>query len=210
MNMKKLIAVITAFAFIYAVNAQVMNDQGKKATDMFLKSLKQTVTKDNYKMFGFESFEDVSVLSSGQVYPSMIITLESLKKYDGVSDVKPLLTDIKRSVCTVVNGRTQQTIAMVDLEQQKESFVVKGFANSDIAKAIGRIDKNLLSKNLSIVRIPALNMYFGAFTDPSNKIQFVSLQNNATLHTEIGEVKEASLFLKDILPMANAYNGLPW
>ena len=210
MNMKKFIGIIAAFALLINVNAQIMNDQGKKATDTFLKSFKETITKENYKMFGFESFEDVSVLSAGHVYSSMIITLENLKKYDGTSDVKLILTNVKRSVCTVVNSRTQRTIAMVDLEQQKENFVVKGFANSDIAKAFDKVDKNLLNQNMSIVRIPALNIFFGSFTDATNKMQFVSLQNNSMLHTEIGEVREASLFLKDLVPQANAYNGLPW
>lgn len=208
--MKKIFVLLLTAAFVINLNAQDMNDQAKKETETFLQSMKSTVNKDNYKMFGFESFEDMGALSADRVYPTMIVRLDNLKKYDGVSDVKPLLTDVNKYICTVRNNRTQQTIAMVDIERTNDKFMVKGFSNSDIAKTLDKIDKNLMKEKLSIVRIPALNFYFASFTDPSNKVQFINLQKSASLKAELGEVREASKYLMELVPIADAYNGLPW
>jgi hypothetical protein len=208
--MKKIFILLLTSAFVITLNAQDMNDQAKKETTAFLQSMKSTVNKDNYKMFGFESFEDMGSLSADRVYPTMIIRLDNLKKYDGVSDVKPLLTDVNRYVCTIRNNRSQQTVAMVDIERTNEKIVVKGFSNSDIGKALDKIDKNLLKEKLSIVRIPALNFYFASFTDANNKVQFINLQKNTSLKAELGEVREASKYLMELVPIADAYNGLPW
>jgi hypothetical protein len=99
----------------------------------------------------------------------------------------------------------------VDLELEKERYVVKGFSNTDISSALGQINKELFKQNFSIVRIPSLNTYFGSFTDAAdNKMKFVSLQNNPNLDAKIGEIRPAEEYLKRLVPLANEYNGLPW
>jgi len=208
--MKKTIYILVmTLAFTAALEAQNSMDQAKEETSTFLKSLATTVTADNYKMFGLSSPEEVSQLEAGQVFASNIIPLDQLKKYDG-GDAKALITNINRVSCTVINRQTQQTIGLVDLERNKDRFVVKGFANSDLSNALGRINRELFNKNFSIVRVPALNTNFGSFTDTDNKMKFVSLQNSSSLHSEIGEIQPAEDFLKRLVPIANDYNGLPW
>lgn len=209
--MKKTIFIILmTLAFTAGLEAQSNLDQAKQETSTFLKSLSATVNAGNYKMFGLSSPEEVGQMEAGQVFVSSIIPLDRLKKYEG-GDVKSLITNVNRASCTVINRQTQQTIGIVDLELEKERYVVKGFAASDISSALGRINKDLFKQNFSIVRVPALNTYFGSFTDAAdNKMKFVSLQNNSNLHTEIGEIRPAEDFLKLLVPMANEYNGLPW
>ena len=206
--MKKAIFIIMTL-ITAGLQAQNNLDQAKQAASTFLKSLSTSVTADNYKMFGLKSPEDASQLEAGQAYVSNIVPLDQLKKYTG-GDVKPLITNVNKASCIVMNRQTQQTAGIVDLELQKGMYVVKGFASSDLSTALGRIDKELFKQNFSIVRVPALNVFFGSFTDSNNQKKFVSLQNNSNLQTEIGEVRPAEDFLKRLVPMANAYNGLPW
>jgi len=208
--MKKTIFILVMlFAFAAGLEAQNNLDQAKEATSAFLKSLLSTVTADNYKMFGLGSAEEVSQLEAGQAFVSNIIPLDRLKKYDG-GDVTALITDVNRVSCTVINRQTQKTVGIVDLEKEKGSYVVKGFANPDLSSALGRTNMELFKQNFSLVRVPSLNIYFGSFAGADNKVMFVSLQNNSNLKTEIGEIRPPEEFLKRLVPMANAYNGLPW
>ena len=208
--MKKTIFIILmALAFTAGLEAQNNLDQAKQETSTFLKSLSATVNAENYKMFGLKSPEDIGQMEAGQVFVSNIIPLDKLKKYEG-GDVKSLITNVNRAICTVINRQTQGTIGAVDLELEKERYVVKGFSSSDISSALGQINKELFKQNFSIVWIPALNTYFGAFTDADRQIKFVSLQNNQSLDTRIGDIQPAETFLKRLVPIANDYNGLPW
>ena len=208
--MKKNIFILLMTLLITAgIEAQNNPEQAKQETSIFLKSLATTVTADNFKMFGLSSPQEVSQMEAGQVFVTNIIPLDQLRKYNG-GDIKSLLTNVNRVSCIIFNRQTQQTIGIVDLELEKERYVVKGFASSDLSLALGRINKELFKQNFSIVRIPSLNVYFGSFTDTDNKPKFVSLQNNLVLKTEIGEIRPAEEFLKRLVPLANEYNGLPW
>jgi hypothetical protein len=209
--MKKTIFIILmTLAFTAGLEAQNNLDQAKQETSTFLKSFSATVNADNYKMFGLKSPEDIGQMEAGQVFVSNIIPLDKLKKYEG-GDVKPLITNVNRAICTVINRQTRQTVGSVDLELEKERYVVKGFSGSDISAALGQINQELLKQNFSIVWIPALNTYFGSFTDAADRqLKFVSLQNNQSLDAKIGDVRPAESFLKRLVPMANEYNGLPW
>jgi len=208
--MKKNIFILLMTLLITAgIEAQNNPEQAKQETSIFLKSLATTVTADNFKMFGLSSPQEVSQMEAGQVFVTNIIPLDQLRKYNG-GDIKSLLTNVNRVSCIIFNRQTQQTIGIVDLELEKERYVVKGFASSDLSLALGRINKELFKQNFSIVRIPSLNVYFGSFTDTDNKPKFVSLQNNPVLKTEIGEIRPAEEFLKRLVPLANEYNGLPW
>ena len=206
---KTLCIILITLAFSVGLQAQNNMDQAKQETSTFLKSLSATVNADNYKMFGLRSPEDVGQLEAGQVFVSSIIPLDRLKKYEG-GDAKSLITNVNRASCTVINRQTQQTIGVVDLEREKERYVVKGFASTEISSALGKINNELFKQNFSIVRIPALNTYFGSFTDADNQMKFVSLQNMKELDTKIGDIRPAEDFLKRLVPMANEYNGLPW
>jgi hypothetical protein len=209
--MKKTIFILfMTLAITAGLEAQNRLDQAKQETSTFLMSLSETVNADNYKMFGLSSAEDVGQLEAGQAFVSSIIPLDKLKKYEG-GDVKPLITNVNRVSCTVINRQTQQPAGIVDLELEKERYVVKGFSNTDISSALGQINKELFKQNFSIVRIPSLNTYFGSFTDAAdNKMKFVSLQNNPNLDAKIGEIRPAEEYLKRLVPLANEYNGLPW
>lgn len=207
--MKKAIILILAIALSSGLNAQRNTELAKQAAGSFLASLAKNVTADNFKMFGLRSADEARLLVPGQVFAMTIIGLDDLKKYNG-GEVGPLLTNIDRFLCTAINQRTQQTAGILDLEYQKEKYVVKGFSSSDLSEALGRIDKQLLTRNFSIVRVPALNTYFGSFTDTDNQLKFVSLQNNPNLNAEIGTIRPAAEFLKRLVPLANEYNGLPW
>ncbi len=208
--MKKTIFIlIMALTFTAGLEAQNNLEQAKQETSAFLKSLMSTVTADNYKMFGLSSVEEASQLEAGQVLSSSIVRLDQLQKYDG-GNAKAVITNVNRVLCTVLNRQTQRTVQCVDLELEKGTYVVKGFANVAIASALERVNKDLFKQNFSVVWVPAFNIYFGAFTDADSKLKFVSLQNNTSLRTEIGEIKPAEDFLKRLVPMANEYNGLPW
>ena len=207
--MKKFILIIMTLVITAGLEAQNNLEQARQAADTFLKSLTSTVTTDNYKMFGLSSLQEVNQLQADQVFISNIIPLDRLKKYTG-GDVTPLLTNVNRASCIIIDRQTQQIVGIVDLERQKESYIVKGFSSSDLSAALGRINKELFKQKFSLVRVPALNVFFGSFTDTNNQMKYVSLQNNSNLQTEIGEIRPAEDFVKRLVPMANAYNGLPW
>jgi len=207
--MKKTILILLTFLFTHCLEAQNNIELAKQEAITFLNSLATSINTENYKMFGLKSPDEVKQLEAGQVFSSTIITLDRLKKYEG-TDAKDMITNVDRFICTVINRQTQQTVGIIDLEFEKERYTVKGYSSSDISTALGRIDKQLFKQNFSLVRVPALNAYFGSFTGADNQMKFVSLQNNPTLRTEIGEIRPASEFLKQLVPLANQYNGLPW
>lgn len=47
-----------------------------------------------------------------------------------------------------------------------------------------------------MVRIHAMNTYFGSFIDAANQMMFVSLHNNPCLDTKICDIRSAEDFLK--------------
>lgn len=206
---KSIFILFMTLAVTTGLEAQNNLDQARQEAGTFLKSLATSITADNFKMFGLNSMEEASQLEADQAFVSNIIPLDRLKKYDGGGD-KNLLTNVNRVSCTVINRQTQQTVGIVDLEREKERYVVKGYTSSDLSVALGKINKELLKQNFSIVRVPALNVYFGSFTDADNQSKYISLQNNPNLRTEIGEIRPAEDFLKRLVPLANEYNGLPW
>ncbi|MBG9377977.1 hypothetical protein I5907_17190 [Panacibacter sp. DH6] len=206
--MKKIFALFIACALITSLHAQ-NTGQAKAATDSFLKTLAATVTKENYKMLGIDSSMNVATLKADKVLPTSLIQLDALKQYQG-GDIQPLIIPINRYVCTIIDSRSGKTITMVDLELIKERFVVKGFANAGIAKALAQTEGFVSNKTTSIVRIPSLNFYFAALPAVNGKLQFASLQQSDLLHTRIGEIRDADLFVKLLVSTANTYNGLPW
>ena len=207
--MKKSIIIILAMAISIGLAAQNNLEQGKQEAGTFLKSLVKSVNAGNYKMFGLRSAEEAALLEPDQVFVTNIIPLDLLRKYEG-GEVRPLIMNVNRASCTVINSRSGQPSGLVELELEKGKYVVKGYSASELSDALGKINKEYFRMNFSIVRVPALNLYFGSFGDSEKQLQFVSLQNNPNLKTEIGEVMPASEFLKRIVPMANEYNGLPW
>ena len=207
--MKKTILLLLAVFLAVNLQAQDNMKAAQQAVATFLRSFAGTVSEDNYKMFGLRSPAEAKQLQAGQVFSVKIIKLDDLKRYEG-GEVSRLLSDVGRFICTIRNQETQQTTGIADLEYQKESFVVKGYSGSEIAKAFDRVDKRVLDQNFSVVRIPALNVYFGAFSDADNQLNFVSLQDSPTLQTEVGDTRPAAEFVKLLVPLANNYNGLPW
>lgn len=207
--MKKAIILILAMALSSGLNAQRNTELAKQVAGNFLTSLAKNANADNFRMFGLRSPDEAKLLVPGQVFASKIIGLEDLRKYNG-GEIGSLLTNVDRFLCTAINQRTQRIAGIVDLEYQQEKYIVKGFSSSDLSDALGRIDKQLFSKNFSIVRIPALNTYFGSFTDTDNRLKFVCLQNNPNLNADVGTIRPAAEFLKMLVPLANEYNGLPW
>lgn len=207
--MKNAIIFVLAIALSSGLSAQRNTELAKQTAGNFLTSLAKNANADNFKMFGLNSPEEARLLIPGQVFATQIIALDDLKKYRG-GEVGPLLINVDRFICTAINQRTQKTAGIIDLEYQKEKYFVKGFSSSDLSDALGRIDRQLLSRNFSIVRVPALNTYFGAFTDTDNQLKFVSLQNNPALNAEVGSIRPAAEFLKQLVPLATEYNGLPW
>jgi hypothetical protein len=217
--MKNIILLVAAFLIITTAQAQTntsidsltqMDTENiKRQTNILLESFLKEINKDNYKMMGFDSLESIRFLTFSKAYAVLIIQLDDLRKYKKGEDPVPIIKNTGRALCLLKNSRTGLIESAVELERIKENWNVKGIASSGIAKSFNKIENNMLELGIALVRIPSLNLYFIASHESGNKLQFVSLQDYPSLKISTGEKREAAAFLEQLVPVANAYNGLP-
>jgi hypothetical protein len=91
---------------------------------------------------------------------------------------------------------------------KKESgYTTASFGNAEIVKGLSRY-RGENAANAFAVRVPALSLYFlGNRTE--NRLMLTPVAEDARLPFRVGVAVPAEEVLKVIVPLAQAYNGLP-
>ena len=120
------------------------------------------------------------------------------------ADAASLLTRTAETVYPVmINGETKSSVTIVHKEG---GYAPSSFGNAEIVKNLTRY-RNPGGSDF-MVRVPALNLYFlGRQVD--NHLVLVAVSEDARLKLRPGEPAPAETVLQQLVPLANAYNGLP-
>ena len=167
--------------------------------------LGKLVTAQNAKSLGFDSVDEVR---SAQLAPPLAVRnvgLDQLKAYKPGGDPAALLTETSETVYLVtVNGAVKSSIGVI---KKDGGFVPSSFGNADVAKLLGRY-RNGQGADEFIVRVPALLLTFvGQRTDKGILLTPIVAEPRAELAA--GQALPADVVFARLVPIAQAYNGLP-
>lgn len=181
------------------------SSQPQQAANDALGVLQKLVNSGNFKAMGFDSENEVKQAQLGQPLAIFNIPLDQLKSYNLSKDASSLLIATSETVYPVtVNGQVKSSVTIV---QKEQGYQPSSFGNAAVIRRLaGPQGEN--TTNEFIVRVPALSMYFlGKRVE--EKLLFVPVIEDPRLKLRLGEPVPAETVLEQLVPIANAYNGLP-
>lgn len=174
-----------------------------------LRNFQKAINKDNYKLFGLKSPDEIANMRLGQsaihVY---LVRLDSLRKFQS-GDGRTLLTNINQVLYPVYSG--DNLVSSISLGMKGDHWAVESFGDRAIVQNYMDALKNVSStptQKTYLIRIPSLNIFLLATENSTINVELLGNQ-------PFGELKPGAIttlqdaFLK-IKPIANNYNGLPW
>lgn len=175
----------------------------KDAATSAIQTFQQAVTAQNYRSLGFESADEVKSASLGQPLSQFDIGLDQLKSYKEGADVNSLLSPSPDTIFPVtVSGQVRSAVIV---SKREGGYVPTTFGRADIVKALSRYREQ---PNDFVVRIPALNTYYVG-RRVENRFLMTPIIEDPRVNLKPGVAVPAEDVLKQLAPIANAYNGLP-
>jgi len=182
-----------------------LTSQASEAAMGALGVLRQLVTPQNFRSMGFDSPDEVSRAQLGAPLAVSNIGLDQLKQYKPGSDPAALLTTTAETVYpVVVDGNVKSSLTIV---KKDGGYAASAFGNADVAKRLGRYRQNAGAEAF-IVRVPALNFYFVGQRTPAG-LTLTPIVSDPRLRLPEGQPAPANQVLMQLVPVAQAYNGLP-
>lgn len=182
---------------------QPPSQQPEEAATTAIGVLQKLVTQDNYRSMGFDSLDQVKQAQLGSPMPVFDIGLEQLKGYKTGTDASSLLTQNPKTIYPVtVNGEVKSSVT---ISHKAEGYQASSFGNADIVK---RLSEYRQPQGDFVVRVPAFNMYYVG-RKVENRLLLVPIIDDPRLKAKPGEAIPAENLLEQLVPLANAYNGLP-
>lgn len=174
-----------------------------EAATSAIRTFQQAVTAQNYRALGFESVDEVKTASLGPPLSQFDIGLDQLKSYKEGADANSLLSASSETIFPVtVNGQVRSSVIV---SKREAGYVPATFGRADIVKALSRYREQ---PNDFAVRVPALNMYYVG-RRVENRLFLVPIAEDTRTNLKPGVPLPAEDVLKQLVPIANAYNGLP-
>jgi hypothetical protein len=212
MRSQRRIAVIAAALLLVAgcaqhrgENAPPQTGDAQQAAANALATLKKLVTGQNYKALGFSSPDEVKSATLASPLPVYNIALDRLKGYRPGQDENALLTASSETIYPVTaDGQVRSSVTMV---KKETGYTTASFGNAAIVKALSRY-RGANTPDAFAVRIPAFSMYFLG-NRVGNRLTLTPVSEDSRLPFRVGVAVPAGEVLKAIVPLAQAYNGLP-
>lgn len=178
---------------------------GQAASDG-LGVLQKLVNDQNYRAMGFDSLDEVKQAQLGQAFSVSNIGLDQLKRFETGANANSLLSKSSETIYPVaVNGQVKSSITIV---QKGDGYQPASFGNAEIIKSLSRYRQGEAAANDFVVRVLALNMYFlGRQID--SRLFLTPIVDDPRLKLRPGEAVPAEIVVQQLVPLANAYNGLP-
>lgn len=175
----------------------------KEAASSAIQTLQQAVTAQNFRALGFESADEVKRAALGQPLTQFDIGLDQLKSYKEGANVNSLLSASADTIFPVtVNGQVRSAVIV---SKREGGYVPATFGRAEIVKALSRFRQQ---PDDFVIRIPALNMYFVG-RRVENHVLMTPIIDDPRIILKTGAAMPAEEVLKQLVPVANAYNGLP-
>jgi hypothetical protein len=186
-------------------NAPPQTGDAQQAASNALATLQKLVTQQNYKALGFASPDEVKSATLAPPLTLYNIGLDRLKSYKAGQDANALLTASSETIYPVtVGGQVRSSVTVV---KKETGYTTASFGNADIVKALSRY-RGANTPGAFAVRIPAFSMYFLG-NRVENRLMLTPISEDSRLSFRIGVAVPAEDVLKAIIPLAQAYNGLP-
>jgi hypothetical protein len=184
--------------------AKPPSSQPQEAATNGLGVLQKLVTEQNFRGLGFDSADQVKQAQLGEPFAVYDVGLDQLKQYKTGTDPNSLLTKSSRQIYPVtVGGEVKSSITITHKE---DGYLATSFGNADIVKSLSRYRQT--GSGDFVIRVPAFDMYYlGRRAD--NKLLMVPIIDDSRLKLKPGEPVSADSVLEQLVPLANAYNGLP-
>jgi hypothetical protein len=177
--------------------------QPQEAASSAIRTFQQLVTEQNYRSLGFESVDEVQSAALGQPLALYTIGLEQLKAYRQGTDANSLLTPSADTLYPVTaNGQVRSSVTVTKVEG---GYRASSFGNSEVVKALSKYRE---AATAFAVRLPALNLYYLA-QRVENKLLLTPVADDSRLKLPAGKAVPAEEVVNQLVPIANAYNGLP-
>ncbi len=177
----------------------------QQAASNAITTLQKLVTEQNYKSLGFSSMDEVKSAALAAPLPMFNIGLDRLKSYQAGQDVNALLTASSETIYPVtVGGQVRSSVTVV---KKESGYTTAGFGNAEIVKSLSRYRSDNMP-NAFAVRVPALSLYFLG-NRIENRLMLTPIAEDNRLPFRAGVAVPAEEVIKAIVPLAQAYNGLP-
>ena len=186
-------------------NAPPPTGDAQQAASNALATLQKLVTEQNYKALGFTSPDEVKSATLAQPLAQYNIGLDRLKSYQAGQDANALLTSSSETIYPVtVGGQVRSSVTVV---KKETGYTTASFGNATIVKGL-TLYRGANAPDGFAVRIPAFGMYFLG-SRAENRLMLTPISEDSRLPFRTGVAVPAEDVLKAIIPLAQAYNGLP-
>lgn len=180
-------------------------DDAQQAASSALATLQKIVTEQNYKGLGFNSATEVKGAALAQPLPLYNIDLNRVKSFKSGQDLNTLLTASTETIYPVtVGGQVRSSVTVV---KKGKGFTTASFGNAAIVRGLSRYRTKGMQGAFA-VRVPFLSSYFLG-NRIGNKVLLIPVAVDSRLHLREGAAVPADQVLNAIVPIAQAYNGLP-
>jgi hypothetical protein len=212
--MRAWLAACTALAVAIPVLAQGEDERFAAGTEKVaseaLARFVQLVTAENYRQLGFESPEEVRSAKLGSPMRQLSVGLEDLRRFEPGGDASKLLGGADTLVFPVLAG--ERVRSSITLQRDPGGWRSVAFGGPGLTRAVWEVRSKVATaspgSSLSIVRVPALNLYFvGSRRD--GELMLAPILDDPRLKLEKGVPAPASAVFSALVPLARAHNDLP-
>lgn len=178
---------------------------GGTAASLAVATFAKLVTAQNARAMGFKSADEVRGAQVGAPLAVRSVGLDQLRAYKPGGDAAALLAETSETVYPVMaNGAVKSSISIV---QKDGGFVPASFGNAEVAKQLSRYRKGTGADEF-IVRVPSLLLTFlGQQTEKG--VVLIPIANDTRAELAAGQALPADVVFARLVPIAQAYNGLP-
>jgi hypothetical protein len=186
------------------------NRQLRQAAEKGLKDMQALITEDNYQLFKLSSPTALSSATLGEPIQEYHIGLDALKEFNGsAEELDKLMKGGNVLVPVISNGRANRLLTGIELSNSQGEWQAHALGSATPLEEYEKVKKsNKLDDKAFLVRIPALNQYFIARGE-GEQLELASF-GVTVADLPDGRFIPAIEALKQLQPIAQKHNGMPW
>ena len=204
---------VTCGLLLFMVGCQKSNEppkppspQPQEAATTAIGVFQKMVNAENFRSLGFDSADQVKQAQLGAPLAVFDVGLDQLKTYKAGVDPNTLLVQSSKTLYPVtVDGQVKSSVT---ISHKESGYQASSFGNAEIIKSLSRYRQTQAASGDFVVRVPAFNMYYlGRRVE--NRLVLIPIVDDPRLKLKPGEAVSVETVLDQLVPLANAYNGLP-
>lgn len=200
------------FSFVLAQEHALPLEKTQRVAAESLATLGQLVTRDNFRIMGFDSPGEVSEVSLGEPLQEYMVRLDELQKYAPDTDPEKLLKPMGQVVYPVMTPKGPRSAIVVGESGGKLGTQSVGAANYIrlLVKARKGVTdtSGLPASSFFTVRVPALNVRFLGHRQ-DRKLLLTPILDEARFDFRAGSSIPAEKAFAAMQSESKAHDGLP-